>query len=251
MGERGKFCVVDGLDGVGKGVVEKAILDEIGKPYFDSISWCKENLGVRPSLDEVGDYDVVLAGEPTYSGLGLDIRGTLIANRNRGRFPADLLVRAYSVDREIQMRNLIVPLVESGRTVVQSRSLATSLCYQTLNAEDEGLDPLKIRQEILMEPGNVYQLTNAPDLLIIQTIGDVGELMRRLKAREKEDDAIFENEPFLLRAKEHYESDWLREIFEGRGTEVVYLDAGISVESSEQQARDIWSSFVERFPQFS
>ena len=69
--------------------------------------------------------------------------------------------------------------------------------------------------------------------------------MRRLGKRDKKDDAFFEAREFLERAKGHYESAWLRDIFEERGSLVAYLDAGISVEESVIQTIEIydaWSS---------
>lgn len=241
--KRGDFIVVDGLDGIGKGVIEASLSEKIGDRVFDSVSWCKENLGERPDVSLLDDYDAVLTAEPTYSGLGSDIRKTLIANSNEGKFPSGLLIRAYALDRDIQMRSFVVPALERGYNVLQSRSVATSLCYQTLNAEDEGEDLGVARDRILRDPGNIYQLENAPNLLIIPTIGDVDELMRRLGKRDKKDDAIFEKREFLERAKSHYESDWLRAIFEDAGSKIAYLDAGISIKDSKCQAVEIYDGF--------
>ncbi|NPE26424.1 hypothetical protein HNV12_00275 [Methanococcoides sp. SA1] len=244
--KRGKFIVVDGLDGVGKGVLESELVRKFevsGKKVFDSVAWCKANLADRPDVSLLEGYGAVLTAEPTYSGLGLDIRRTLIANRNKERFPSNTLLRAYALDREIQMRGLVVPAMERGVDDIQSRSLVTSLCYQTLNAEDEGRDPVEVRQEILDDPGNVYQLRHAPDLVIIPTIGDIDELVRRLGVRDKNDDAIFEHKEFLERAKGQYESSWLRDILIGAGCDVAYLDAGISIESSRAQVGEIYDDW--------
>ncbi|MBT6689780.1 hypothetical protein HN903_00445 [archaeon] len=241
---RGNFIVVDGVDGVGKSVIELALLERIGGEVFDSVSWSKENLGERPDVSLTGECDVVLTAEPTYSGLGSDIRRTLISNLKRGVFPYGLLIGAYSLDRDIQLRNLVLPVLARGRDVVQSRSVASSLCYQTLSAEDEGLDPVAVRDEVLRSTGNVFELSYAPDLLIIPTIGKVEDLMLRFEARGKKDDAIFEKMDFLERVKVCYESDWLREIFEKSGSAVAYLDAGISIESTREQAIDIYDAWL-------
>jgi len=245
--KKGKFIVIDGLDGVGKGVLESELIgfyEDSGRRVFDSISWCKAHPGERPDVSLLNGYDAVLTAEPTYSGLGLDIRRTLIANKNKGKYLSGTLLRSYGLDREIQMKGLVVPAVERGFDDIQSRSLITSLCYQTLNAEDEGRDPVKVRQEILDNPGNVYQLKHAPDLMIIPTIGNIDELIRRLGVRDKKDDAIFEKKEFLERAKGQYESGWVREILEGVGCSVAYLDAGISIESSRRQVRELYNGWI-------
>ena len=241
--KKGRFIVVDGLDGIGKGVAESALINAVGGSVFDSVQWSKENLGERPDVSLLDGYDAVLSAEPTYSGLGCDIRRTLISNSNRGKFSSGVLFRAYALDRDIQMKYLIVPALDRGIDALQSRSVATSLCYQTLNAEDEGLDSVAVRNEILRDPGNVYQLENAPNLLIIPTIGDIDELMRRLGVRDKNDDAIFEEKSFLERARSHYESGWSREIFEKAGSKVAYFDAGISVKSFKNQVVEIYEGF--------
>lgn len=243
--KNGLFVVVDGLDGIGKGVIESELQDMLESPVFDSIQWCKENPDKRPSLDLLFGYKSVLTGEPTYSLLGRDIRDYFTAKENEGVFTADELIQAYSLDRHLQMALFVVPALEAGYDVIQSRSFATTLCYQTLNAEDEGRNVEETKTKILEHPGNRYEITYAPDLLIIPTIGDISKLIERLDFREKKDNTIFENDKFLRRAKPFYESSWLKEIFENAKTKVAYLDAGISIDSTRKQAGEIFESFLE------
>ncbi|MCK4997551.1 hypothetical protein KAS08_04555 [Candidatus Pacearchaeota archaeon] len=247
-GEKGKFVVIDGLDGVGKGVVERAILDfekSRGKKVFDTIRWGKENPGLRLDFDSIrdGNYDIIHTGEPTYSNLGLDIRKEMISASNGRHYSSESLVQAYALDREIQMKSLVVPCVESGVDDMQSRSLIVSLCYQGLNAIDEGKSLKDTVRHILDQPGNRYQLEHFSDLVIIPTISGIEELIARLEKRNKKDDAIFENIEFQSRAKPLFESDWIRDIIESHGGKVAYLDAGISIESSKDQAVKIYDSF--------
>ena len=242
---RGKFIIVDGLDGIGKGVIESELVNMLKQPTFNSIQWCKQNPDKRLDLSLVEGYKSILSGEPTYSLLGIDIRDYLTSNQNKGIFSSDELIQAYSLDRHIQMALFIVPVLEKGYDVIQSRSFATTLCYQTLNAEDEGKNIEDTKKKILEHDGNIYELNNSPDLLIIPTIGNISELIARLNNRDKKDNTIFENEKFLRRAKPFYESNWLREIFENTGTKIAYLDAGISVESTREQTREIFTNFLE------
>lgn len=243
--KRGVFVVVDGLDGVGKGVIEDAIIGCQEGKVFDSVKWSLENLGRRPNVGLVAGkgFSCVSSAEPTHSLLGADIRWEMISKSHDRVYSAKSLVQAYSLDREIQMKRLVVPVLLAGIDVVQSRSFAVSCCYQMLNAEDEGGDPNEILEYILRQPGNKFQLENAPDLLIIPVVVNVEELIARLEKRGKTDDAIFENLEFQKRAKVLFESVWLREIFEKAGTKVAYLDAGISVESTRAQAVEIYNSW--------
>jgi deoxyadenosine/deoxycytidine kinase len=108
--------------------------------------------------------------------------------------------------------------------------------------ESRGID--EARKRILEHEGNAYQLEHRPDLIIIPTIGNIEELISRLEKRGKKDDAIFENVAFQGKLKPLYESDWFRDIFEKAGSKVAYLDAGISVESSGNQAVEIYRNFL-------
>ena len=79
-------------------------------------------------------------------------------------------------------------------------------------------------------------------------IENIDSLIKRIDSRrnnEKNDNCEFENVKFQEKLKPLYESYWLRDIFERYGTRVEYLDAGISVEESRNQAVDIYKNFLE------
>jgi hypothetical protein len=100
----------------------------------------------------------------------------------------------------------------------------------------------------LAHEGNRTQLDWRPDLLIIPTIDDVNKVIDRIKARKatrKDDKSIFDNVEFQGRLKPLYESDWLRKIFTGAGTQVAYLNAGLTVDDSRAQAVEIYRGFLE------
>ena len=252
---KGLFVCVDGLDGIGKGEVERAILSyeqRNGKAVFDSVSFQRAS---RKGLPELADfwnppevyYDTVTTAEPTYSGIGHVIRFEMI-KRNRRNYSAGSQIQAYGLDRLVQMKRVVVPALDNGLNVIQSRCCAASLTYQHIAAIDEGKDPESVRKRILEHEGNVYQLDNAPDLLIIPTINDPARLMERLRIRgktAKEDNAIFEEVEFQQRLSALYASDWVREIFESRGTVIKYIDAGISEEETRNQGRQAYIEFME------
>lgn len=251
----GKFIVVDGLDGIGKGEIERALIEyeqRLGRSTFDSVSWSKAHQKGRPELKDFWDpprvhYHTVITSEPTYTGIGADIRGELIASGGR-RYSAEAQIQAYSLDRLIQMSRVVIPALESGVRVIQARCRASTDCYQMIVAEDERRNLEEIRHFINLQEGNLLQLEHRPDLLIIPTIADVSELIRRISERkdtQKDDKAIFENAAFQGRLKPLYESGWLREMFEKAGTKVAYLDAGISRDSSRSQAVAIYKHFLD------
>ncbi len=251
---RGLFIVVDGLDGIGKGEIERALRgyeERLKKAVFDVISFSRANEELPELEDFWGTprphYNTIMTAEPTYVGIGRDIRNELIV-RNGRNYSARLQIEAYSLDRLIQMKRVVVPAIEHGLNVIQSRCVASTLTYQMLKAMDEGKNSEEVKWQILNHEGNVFQLVNAPDLLLIPTIKSVEQLQQRLRERgrdEKEDAAEFENAAFQGRLKPLYESSELRELFEKYGTKVAYLNAGLGIEDSRRQAVDVYRTFLE------
>lgn len=257
MKERaGVFVCIDGLDGIGKGEIERALIEyeqKLGRAVFDSISFSKAN---RKGLPEINDFwnppivyfDTVVSAEPSYTGIGQIIRDEIVSNNGRN-YSSDCQIQAYSFDRLVQMQRVVIPALKNGLRVIQSRCLASTLCYQSLKAEEEGKNPEQIRNNIiLLHEGNILQLKNRPDLLIIPTIDDVKKVIDRMQARKKarkDDKSIFDNVEFQGRLKPLYESSWLREIFTNAGTKVAYLNAGLTPEDTRMQAIEIYQSFLQ------
>lgn len=254
----GTFTVIDGLDGVGKGVVQQAIqsyLEQQKMRIFDLHSFWqkkhdhpdfnnpKRNDKDNPLYVNLDDFDVILSSEPTFIGIGKSIRFELIENNQR-LYSAHMTARSYSIDRAILYKRVLLPALKAGKHVIQSRSVSTSIVYQPLQKLEAGEPKITINQIIKMD-GNNLALEHAPGLLIIPTITDIVGLLDRLKKRKKDDNCQFETIEFQKKIKPLYESKQLKDIFEKRGTTVAYLDAGISIEDSKRQALEI---FKETFP---
>ena len=254
---KGKFIVIDGLDGIGKSVVLDAIVDylkdkgqrvldlheyweEYGfHPDFDN----KENGHPNPYYVNLDDYDVIYSSEPTHVGIGKVIRQEVIAQNGRP-YHANLTAECYSTDRLVLYKRVILPALNAGKTVIQSRSVSTSIVYQPIQSELQKENSLTIK-EVLALQGNKLALDHAPDLLIIPTIKDVKILFERLSRRAKDDNCNFEKLKFQETIKPLFEGKKLRKIFEKRGSIVKYLDAGISIESTKKQAVDLYREVLE------
>jgi len=255
MGEKkGLFIAVDGLEGVGKGEVERAIISyeqKLGRSVLDCISFSRARMKGLPELEDFWNppevqYNTVVTSDPSYAGIGDSIRNEIIL-RNERSYDAIVHIQAYAIDRMITMLKVVIPALESGVRVLQSRCVAASLTYQFLTAIQNGFSKEKAKETILSQPGNKLQLEWAPDLLIIPTIKNIDELMKRLEKRkkfEKDDKPVFENPDFQRRLKSLYESKWLQEFFEARGTIVKYLDASVSPEHTRSGALKIYSDFL-------
>ena len=251
---RGLFIVVDGLDGIGKGEIERAFIDyeqKLGRAVFDAISFSRANRKGLPELKDFWNppetyFDTVINAEPTYAGIGHVIRNEIIKKGSRYSYKTQ--IEAYSIDRLISMARVVIPALQNNLRVIQSRSMASTLCYQSLKAKEAGINIKQIRKEILNHRGNKLQLTWAPDLLVIPTIKNINYLMKRLEKRKeykKDDNSIFDDIKFQSELRKFYEDSWLKELFEKQGTKVEYLDAGLSEESTREQALEIYKKFLE------
>jgi len=236
----GKFVVVDGIDGIGKGVFLSALVEEAkknGLRVFDVHEFWKEH-DFHPDPQElIGNYDLVITSEPTFIGIGKVIREEFISRNNR-HYSTEAIAQAYALDRMTLYQQLLIPLLKAGLHVFQSRSFSTSIIYQRQSALDEGRE-FSI-SEIMSIPGNAFCSRFPPDFLLIPTIKDVQEAVRRAEARDKDDNCEFENLAFQLKIKAHYESKEFQELFANLGTELIYLDAGQTLEFSQQQAQEFY-----------
>lgn len=253
----GKFIVIDGLDGVGKGTAINAIVDFLssqGKRILDLDKYWRE-MHFHPDFENeiingkenqyylnLNNYDVIKSSEPTFTGIGRVIRDEVIADVKR-KYSARFTAECYASDRMVLYKRVLLPALEKGKIIIQSRSVSTSIVYQHVqSAEDQKSLSM---EEIINLEGNIFTLDNAPDLLIIPTIKDVESLIERLKNREKDDNCNFENLDFQLKLKPIYEGQVFKNIFESRGTKVEYLDAGISIEATKKQVLDLFKKAIE------
>ncbi len=239
---KGKFVVVDGLDGVGKGVFIDTFVEEAkkdGKKVFDVHQYW-EQFGLYPHSQILIEQkvDVILTSEPTFVGIGKILREEFISNEG-DIYSAQAIAETYALDRRILYENLLIPMLEAGIDVYQSRSFSSSLVYQHQSSIDEG-NPFSIK-EIMEIPGNRFCYQHPFDHLVIPTIADAQEALRRAESREKDDNCRFENLEFQLKIKDRFEDQNFKSVFEEVGTEITYLDAGQTLEYSKQQARDFYA----------
>ena len=241
--KQGIFVVTDGLDGVGKGVVIDALIDyerEKGKKVFDLVPYWKKHRS-HPDHKLLSDYDVIVSAEPTWAGIGADIREELITKGST--YSALATAHAYSLDRLILYKKLLIPALEHGKIWLQSRAFSTSMIYQPVQAKMQG-DELSLK-DILALPGNVIAQQHAPDLFIITIVDHPEIALHRSYSRNKKDRCKFETLAYQLKFQPRFKSRWFRKRFEDLGTKVEYLDASISVEHTRAQAVGIWERYLQ------
>jgi len=240
---RGFFIVIDGLDGIGKGEIESAIQEyelKKGAKILDLKDYWKINHR-HPEIHEIEDYDMIISAEPTNTWIGASIRGEIIANNQR-EYPTLSTAHAFALDRLVLMKRVVLPALEKGINVLQSRSAVSSIVYQQVQAKEQGSN-LTV-DEIMNLEGNKFQLDNPPSLFIIPTIKDAKEAIKRLQSREKKDNNQYENLAFQAKLKPLYESHWLKELLESKGSKVEYIDVSTSIEETRKQAIEIYKKFL-------
>jgi dTMP kinase len=237
---KGKFVVVDGLDGSGKGTILHG-LEEWAKNSKLKVlhlkDYCREHKNF-PESEDLAEFDVIRSDEPTYSFVGQAIRDEMIRSNHRN-YSALSVAQAFALDREILYKRVLIPALKSGKHVFQERGIVTSVVYQPVQ------ERLQL-SELLKLPGNKLAMQNAPDLLIITQVSPEA-VMERLNTKEKRDNSIFENLLFQRKVAERYSASWLRSLFEGCGTSVVYIDTNPpkTAEDAKKEAVEIWERLLE------
>ena len=235
---KGKFIIIDGPDGSGKSHIVQGLADYLrteGKRVFDLKEFWRTSHSL-PEPEELYEHDVILSAEPTFSLIGGAIRDELVKD-NKRHYPALTTATAFSLDRLILYKRIIIPLLEKGKTVIQDRSVTTSIVYQPIQDE-----PLELDVVLGLE-GNKLALEYRPDLLIITDVKPE-TCLERLAGRSKKDHAIFENLEFQKKAYERFKSKWFKELFEKKGSKVVYLDASKSKHEVIQNAVGVYKEFI-------
>lgn len=239
MAKKGTLVIIDGIDGCGKGTLVQALAHwsrRRGKRVFDLRQY-----GLRyhrlPEPEELKRYDVIISAEPTFSLIGRAIRDEIVRN-NRRDYSALATAQAYSLDRMVLYRRVIIPALQMGKTIFQERGFSTSICYQPIQKE-----PLPIKKILQLE-GNQLTAKYRPDLLMIVRVSPA-EAMRRLRLRTgKRDHHIFERLAFLEKAERRFEAGWYRKLFQRFGSQVAYVDTDIDKRESIRQAVTIWEKFL-------
>jgi len=235
--KKGILVVVDGIDGSGKGVIVQALADWAltqKMKIFDLRNYWKEK-HTFPESEEIADYDVIVSNEPTFAMVGQAIREEIVRENNR-HYSAWSTAQAFSLDREILYRRIIIPALAQGKIIFQERGVTTSIIYQPIQEE-----PLEL-EKIMELPGNKLALEHRPDLLIIAQV-DPKEAMARLAERDKKDNSIFEKLPFLEKIAERYAAPWFRELLESRGSKFVYLKTDKTVYDTIEESVALWENF--------
>lgn len=228
--------MIDGIDGSGKSTVLQAWAEALAnagkKVFFLKTYWLEHEK--HPSPKEVQGYDVIVSAEPTFVGIGKQIRDILI--RADSATPRTL-AESYAEDRLILYKDLLIPLLETGKIVLQDRGVSTSLCYQPIH------DPVLTADDIAALHGNAFALDHAPNHLVIVDT-PVDEALKRIGGREKQDHAVFEKKQFLEKARSRFLDQTFQKFFIDRGTQIHVLNGGKPIDILKQEAFTLLNTIV-------
>jgi dTMP kinase len=225
----GTFIMIDGIDGSGKSTIVKGwkeYLTAKGNTIFDLKEYWLKN-GKYPEREEIKSYDFIFTSEPSFVGVGKVIREEL--TRNGTNYSEQAIAEAFSLDRLILYRKVVLPALAAGQCVIQDRGISTSLCYQAIS----GNLSLKFLSEL---PGNAQALEHSPTHLVIAQIEAKKALARLGKRSEKQDNVIFEKLDFQTKAATLFYSPEYAQIFTAHDTVVHYLPAEAEIDIIKSQA---------------
>lgn len=164
---RGLFIVIEGIDGTGKTTFAK---------------------GVSKALDAKGGK-ATYTFEPTQGKFGAELRKSFLAPE---RLSPEKELELFNLDRREHVKDVIIPSINKGITVVCDRYFYSTMAYQGAR----GLDPYIIRRinlEFAPEPDILFMLSLEPEKALNRIIagrGDEPDNFEQLSYLKKVD-AIF------------------------------------------------------------
>lgn len=232
--------MIDGIDGSGKSTILNVMTQELqskGSSIFNVPQWSKTNQKL-PNIKDCDKANIILSAEPTNVWVGAAIREELI--KSGREWNGKIIAKAFSLDRLILYKRLIIPLRENGKLILQDRGVSTSIIYQPIQNDSVNLE------ELTHLPGNKVALENPPDILIIAGCEPMQAIERLQKRSGKQDDSIFEKFEFLEKIHTRFHSVWFQEIWESRGTKVIYFNTNKNLDEMIITAKTLIKDLIQQ-----
>ncbi len=235
MLNKGSFVIVDGIAGCGKTTILKATknwFQESGARIFDLTVWSENNTR-PPSFAETNHADVLFTFEPTRTWIGSAIREEL--SKPEEEYSALSLAHAFSLDREVMYKRLILPALKAGKIIIQDRGVTTSIVYQPV------MDGSITLEEITSLPGNRLALLNPPNHLILPQISAEDAFLRGQKRAESK--GVFsEVLSDLEKWNDRFNSLWFHDLFTKKGTQIHTIQTDVPLADTLTQAKKLFQT---------
>jgi dTMP kinase len=168
----GLFVVIEGADGIGKGVQTERLVDW----FRDQEHRKTEEVFTDEVEDDLpaGDYDLDVGNGVWYMKFPVD--GTPFGDAARAYLggvlgekdtvPSDIPIATFAADR-YQFRDAISGFLENGGILVADRYMQSNLAYQTVGTEgdtwQETVDYIHRIEDALPQPDTVFYLDVPPE----------------------------------------------------------------------------------------
>ncbi|MEM3455483.1 MAG: dTMP kinase [Candidatus Micrarchaeia archaeon] len=167
--KKGKFIVLEGIDGCGKSTHIKNIANYL---------FAKDK-----------SNHILITREPTMiSSYGKKVRDLLKKQKNTQKNAA-LFTKLYVNDRKFHIKKMVIPAMKEGCIVISDRYKYSTFAYQLSQGD-------KLENLIKLHKGLVV-----PDLVLILDISEEESIKRISDHKEKE---LFEKKEFLSKVRENY-----------------------------------------------
>lgn len=168
---KGRFFVIEGLDGAGKSTVIREVK--------------KQLLGFG-----VSSKKVLVTAEPTQSLFGQELRKMLGEGKNP-LLGGEEFLALYVLDRKHHLKSEILPAIHAGKIVLCDRYKYSTLVYQSL----QGLGSRKI---VSMHWGMAV-----PDSVFVLDV-PIETALERLSLSGRKKKEVFEKKAFLKKARKKF-----------------------------------------------
>ena len=224
------FVIIDGIDGSGKSTIIEAWKEYLranGNGFFDLVKYFKET-GNYPEMSELKAYEFIISGEPTYTGIGKILREELL--KDGANFPPESLAEAFSLDRLMLYKKIIIPCLKQGKVIIQDRGISSTLSYQPLTDK-------KLTVKYLSKlAGNQLALKNSPNYLVLMNTKPEEAINRLKKRTDKQDDSVFEKLKFLKKLHKVLMSKKFQTLFTKHKTKIQLLEGNQKIDIMKAQA---------------
>ncbi len=252
------FFVFESIDGAGKGTVSYFWIRLLKEHYgwsdndFFNVDEYSKKRGFLPQFFNPertffvnpDNFFLYKSFEPTFSGVGLNLREHVLKFENYSSYDVAL---QFSLDRRTLYERVIIPLKEKKKFIVQERSFVSSLVYQVEHSKFFGGSSLSIN-DILSFEGNkiAFDKKNMFDFLFILYL-PYDEAHKRLRERSKHDNVIYEQNVFFQKTLlEKYLSEDLQKLLLNfnPNLKIIYFDVSKSLEETKSILKNIFEEYV-------
>jgi len=252
---KGLLIVTEGPDGSGKGAMDsgfEAVLEKYNLRLFNAVEFQKKNRDHpqfdRPTFKDgkkdelyvnLSQHSAISVAQPSYAWAGTAIRRELLENSKA--YSAIEIAQAYADDRLVLDKRVIMPALEQGKLVLESRNVLSSLTYQPIDADLKG--EYLTREQVLNLVGNKFEVHEVvPDLLVICDITEE-QAADNLKQKGHLDNFELDSE-LQRRVISAYKEPELLELFTKCGTELARIEYDSDLSVKQKCAADILEDFL-------